>query len=137
MIPGRERLSFSGVQSIITVMDIALKRIYDRPEPDDGLRILVDRLWPRGVAREDAQLDLWLKEVAPSHELRKWYRHDPKKWDEFKKRYFAELDAQPDAVNALVAQLARGRVTLLFSSKEPLRNNAVALKAYLERGVQG
>jgi uncharacterized protein YeaO (DUF488 family) len=108
-----------------------IKRVYDQPDPKDGMRILVDRLWPRGLSKEDAKLDLWLKSVAPSHDLRSWYSHDPQKWPEFKKRYFAELDENGDAVNELVGHLEAGKVTLLYSAKQTRQNNAVALKEYL------
>jgi uncharacterized protein YeaO (DUF488 family) len=113
-------------------MNISLKRVYDEPDPKDGTRILVDRLWPRGLSKEKAKVDVWLKAVAPSNELRKWYQHDPQKWAAFKKRYFAELDANEDAVNELIEHLNDGNVTFLYSSKENQYNNAVALKEYLE-----
>ena len=112
---------------------IRIKRIYEEPEESDGLRILVDRLWPRGVNREKGRIHLWLKEIAPSTELRKWYNHDPARWEAFKERYFAELDANRGAVTELSACLEKGSATLLFSSKELERNNAVALKEYLEK----
>ena len=112
-------------------MKISVKRAYDKPDPKDGLRILVDRLWPRGLSKDDAKLDLWLKAVAPSNELRRWYQHDSKKWPEFKKRYFAELDNNPEAVNELMEHLKKQRVVFLYSAKEAEYNNAVALKEYL------
>src|ERR1700749_477541 len=96
---------------------ITTKRIYEPAEKTDGFRILVDRLWPRGVSKEKAKIDLWLKEIAPSTELRQWYQHDPDKWDEFKKRYYHELDAQPDVVNQLAEQVKKHHVTLVYSSK--------------------
>ncbi len=110
---------------------IKVKRIYEAPARSDGHRVLVDRLWPRGKSKEKARIDLWLKEVAPSNELRKWYGHEPAKWGEFRKRYFAELSDKED----LLAQLEglKGTVTLLFSSKELKLNNAVALKEHLEK----
>lgn len=111
---------------------ITTKRVYDEPDPKDGKRILVDRLWPRGLSKEKAQVDAWLKAVAPSNELRKWYQHDPQKWAAFKKRYFAELDANEDAVNELIDHLNDGKVTFLYSTKETQYNNAVALKEYIE-----
>ncbi len=113
---------------------IKVKRIYDAPGPDDGCRVLVDRLWPRGMTREAAAIDLWLREAAPSDALRRWYNHDSERWPGFQKRYRDEL-AQAAAIAALVplrAKLAEGDVTLLFATKELLRNNAQALKAYLE-----
>ena len=112
---------------------IKIKRIYDAPTPDDGVRILVDRLWPRGVSKEKAKVDLWLKEIAPSNELRKWYAHDPKKWAEFRKRYFDDLGTKRELVNQIVQKMKEGDVTLLYSSKEEKINNAVALKEYIEK----
>ena len=116
---------------------IKIKRIYDAPTPDDGFRILVDRLWPRGVSKEKAKVDLWLKEIAPSNELRKWYGHDPKKWAEFRKRYFSNLDTKRELVNQIVQKTKEGDVTLLYSSKEEKINNAVALKEYIEKQKKG
>lgn len=113
-------------------MTIKIKRVYDDPEAQDGLRILVDRLWPRGLTKEKAKIDLWVKEIAPSNELRKWYGHDPEKWETFKKKYFVELDGRPEAIRDLVQAIGRRRATLLFSSKETELNNARALKIYLE-----
>ncbi len=112
---------------------VQVKRVYDAPEESDGRRILVDRLWPRGLSKEKAAIDVWLKEVSPSNELRKWYGHDPEKWDEFRRRFGAELDANPEAVAELRAELKKGRSTLLFSSKEMKINNAVALREYLTK----
>ena len=109
------------------------KRIYSGHARADGRRILIDRLWPRGLSKEDAHVDFWAKSVAPSHELRRWYGHESAKWDEFRKRYFAELDANPEAVAELREKLGRGTTTLLFGSKEEHRNNASALREYLER----
>ncbi len=111
---------------------IHVKRVYDAPSPEDGFRILVDRLWPRGLKKEKAQVDLWLKDIAPSNILRKWYGHDPEKWDEFRKRYSKELEDQSKAVQTVLALLRQGSVTLLFSSRELHINNAFALKEYLE-----
>lgn len=114
-------------------MKLSVKRVYEKPHPEDGMRVLVDRLWPRGIAKEDANIDLWLKSIAPTNDLRKWYRHEPEKWDEFKKRYFAELDINQDVVHELTGYLEKGPVTLLYSSRELYRNNAVALKEYLNK----
>lgn len=111
-------------------MDIRVKRVYDPPSPDDGMRVLVDRLWPRGLSKEKAGVDLWLKEVAPSTELRKWFGHAPEKWDEFQQRYRQELRQQPEALERLFALLDQGRVTLLFGAKEARFNDAVALRAF-------
>jgi uncharacterized protein YeaO (DUF488 family) len=110
---------------------IKIKRIYDTPTSDDGIRILVDRLWPRGLSKEKAKVDLWLKEIAPSNELRKWYGHDPKKWTEFRKKYFKDLDMKRELANQIVQKMKEGDVTLLYSSKEEKLNNAVALKIYI------
>lgn len=107
------------------------KRIYAEASPEDGRRILIDRLWPRGLSKEKAQIDYWAKEAAPSNALRKWYQHDPEKWDEFRTRYFAELDAATEAVEALRAELGPGLNTIVFGSKEELLNNATALVEYL------
>jgi uncharacterized protein YeaO (DUF488 family) len=114
-------------------MAIETKRIYDQSEGSDGRRILIDRLWPRGISKDAARIDYWAKAIAPSNELRKWYQHDAAKWEEFRRRYFAELDANPDGVGELRAQLGGGTVTLLFSSKETELNNATALREYLEQ----
>ncbi|HEY7681835.1 MAG TPA: DUF488 family protein [Gemmatimonadales bacterium] len=113
-------------------MQIRTKRVYDRADKSDGRRILVDRLWPRGLSKAVAKVDFWARGVAPSNELRRWYQHNPAKWDEFRKRYFAELDAVPEALAELRPYLKRGAVTLLFGSKEPRLNNATALQEYLE-----
>lgn len=113
-------------------MAFTTKRIYAAKSSRDGKRILVERLWPRGVRKEDAGIDLWLKEIAPSTTLRKWFAHDPDRWDEFRERYFAELDAQPELVAELRAKGRGRRVTLLFSSREERFNNAIALLEYLK-----
>src|SRR5512136_1204253 len=111
---------------------LKIKRVYDQASPGDGRRILVDRLWPRGIKKEDAAIDSWLKDIAPSNELRKWYSHDPAKWTQFKERYWKELDAKPDTVSSLVQQSQKSTITLVFSSKEEKLNNAAALKQYIE-----
>jgi len=114
--------------------DITLKRIYEKAAQADGLRILVDRLWPRGLGKDEAAIDLWMKDVAPSDALRRWFGHDPAKWVGFQKRYFAELDAAPGAVDALRGHLARQkRATLLYAAKDETHNNAVALRSFLRR----
>ncbi|HEY7382048.1 MAG TPA: DUF488 domain-containing protein [Beijerinckiaceae bacterium] len=110
---------------------IRIKRIYDPPAPDDGYRVLVDRLWPRGIRKDAAQIDLWCKEVAPSTALRRWYDHDLAKWDEFRRRYRAELQRQPAALALLRDKAARGVLTLLYAAREPERNNAAALESIL------
>ena len=110
---------------------IQTKRIYEPPARSDGRRILIDRLWPRGLSKATARIDYWAKSVAPSTELRRWYGHEPPKWPEFRRRYFAELDANPAGVAELRVQLGSGTVTLLFGSKETRLNNASALSEYL------
>ena len=109
-----------------------IKRAYDDPPDDDGTRILVDRLWPRGVSKEEARIDFWPKEVAPSNELRKWYGHDPKRWEELEERYFAELDEGPEGLKELLERARAGPVTFIYSSKERRFNNARALREYVE-----
>ena len=111
--------------------DISLKRVYDTASETDGLRVLVERLWPRGISKERAAIQHWLKEIAPSPELRRWYGHRPERWNEFEKRYHAELDANTDAVRALMALCAERAVTFVFAAKDTERNSAVALKKYL------
>ena len=113
---------------------IKTKRAYDPAASSDGKRFLVDRLWPRGVTKEKLQLDAWLKDVAPSDSLRKQFHHDPAKWDEFQRRYCAELDAHPTAWQPILQAARRGTVTLVYAARDPEHNNAVALKAYLEKG---
>lgn len=113
-------------------MDIRVKRIYETPAAEDGQRILVDRLWPRGISKEKANIAYWAKDISPTNELRKWYGHDPENWSEFKSRYAAELDANPDGLESLLGYVRKERVTFLYSSKENRLNNAVALKEYVE-----
>jgi uncharacterized protein YeaO (DUF488 family) len=113
---------------------IKLKRVYLAPVKTDGCRVLVDRLWPRGLSKQRAAVDRWLRDIAPSTTLRKWYGHEPERWPEFKRRYAAELKQHKDALIALRALLKEHKtVTLLFSSKEERLNNAAALKAYLRK----
>jgi uncharacterized protein YeaO (DUF488 family) len=112
---------------------IQLKRAYDEAGKSDGARYLVERLWPRGVKKESLQVEGWLKDVAPSTELRKWFSHDPAKWPEFRRRYFEELKANPQAWGPLLAAARRGRVTLVYSSHDSEHNNAVALKEFLQQ----
>jgi len=111
---------------------IKVQRIYGQPGKGDGFRVLVDRLWPRGLKKQDVTVDLWLKDVAPSNELRKWFAHDPQKWDEFQQKYFTELDSMGDPVAVLISKAREGDMTLLYSAKDEEFNNAVALKKYLE-----
>lgn len=114
-------------------MTIQIKRVYEKPGKDDGQRILIDRLWPRGLTKEKAQVDLWLKDIAPSTELRQWFGHDPSKWNEFKKRYYDELERNIEVVAALIKQLKKGRATLVYGAKDEEHNDAVVLKVYLEQ----
>lgn len=113
-------------------MDIRTKRVYDDPAQDDGFRVLVDRLWPRGFKKDQVEADLWLKEAAPSNELRKSFRHEPSKWEEFRKRYFSELDQKPETLEILFQKAEEGPVTLLYAAKDREHNQAIVLKEYLE-----
>jgi uncharacterized protein YeaO (DUF488 family) len=113
-------------------MSIQLKRSYDKPAPRDGTRVLVDRLWPRGVTKEKAKIDRWMKEVAPSVELRQWFAHDPEKWPEFRKRYRAELKGNP-AIGELKKMAKKEPVTLVYAAKDEVHNGAVVLKEILEK----
>ena len=115
-------------------MSISLKRAYEPPAETDGTRVLVDRLWPRGVTKSRARIDLWLKEVAPSTELRKWFGHDPDKWPEFQKRYRAELKGNP-ALSELREQSRQGKITLVYAARDELHNDAVVLRQVLGRGA--
>jgi uncharacterized protein YeaO (DUF488 family) len=110
---------------------IEIKRVYEPAEKGDGARFLVDRLWPRGVKKEALAIEGWLKDAAPSNELRHWYHHDLAQWDEFRRRYFKELERVPSAWQPLLDAARKGKVTLLFGSKHPEHNNAVALKEFL------
>jgi uncharacterized protein YeaO (DUF488 family) len=116
---------------------IKLKRAYDSASKDDGIRFLVERLWPRGLKKTALRLDAWLKDVAPSTELRQWFSHDPAKWAEFQRRYFAELNAKPKIVEPILEADRRGHVTLVYSSHDTEHNNAAALKAYLAGSIAG
>lgn len=118
---------------------IRLKRVYDPPGPEDGRRVLVDRVWPRGLRKDEAALDEWLKDIAPSTSLRKWFGHDPARWDEFQTRYLAELE-RPEARGALdrlAAQARSGTVTLLFGARDERRNQAVVIRQVLEERAKG
>lgn len=119
---------------------VKLKRVYDPPSRDDGKRILVDRLWPRGIKKNEARIDEWLKEIAPSDGLRKWFSHEPSKWQEFKRRYMDELKKQHAILERLVSEAKKGTITLLYAAKDREHNNAVVLKEMLEkwnlRGMQ-
>ncbi len=113
-------------------MKIQVKRVYDPPSSSDGRRLLVDRIWPRGLSKEAAKLDDWLKDAAPSTELRQWFAHDPARWAQFQRRYYAELDEKPDLRKTILPPKTKGTVTLLFGAKDVEHNNAVALKNYLQ-----
>ncbi len=112
---------------------IQLKRVYEPPARQDGLRVLVDRLWPRGLTKERAAVDLWLKDVAPSNELRKWFAHDPAKWKEFQARYRKELSAQKEALESLKQLCKQQTVTLLYGARDEQHNEALVLKRLLDR----
>ena len=112
------------------------KRAYEPARKADGFRILVDRLWPRGVSKDSARIDLWLKDLAPSNMLRKWFAHDPSKWTEFRARYFRELENNREAVAELMERVRKGPVTLIYGTKDEEHNNAVALKEYLESALK-
>jgi len=118
-------------------MAIAIKRVYEPPAKADGYRVLVDRLWPRGLKKEDAALDAWAKELAPSAALRRWFGHDPARWDAFRHRYASELDTRVEHWRSLAEQATRHRVTLLYGARDEEHNNAVALKAFLEAWLKG
>jgi uncharacterized protein YeaO (DUF488 family) len=111
---------------------IKLKRVYDKRDSSDGVRYLVERLWPRGIKKTELHLDDWLKDVAPSTELRKWFSHDPAKWEQFRRKYFDELDSAPEVCKPIRQAARKGTITLLYSSHDEEHNNAVALKEYIE-----
>jgi uncharacterized protein YeaO (DUF488 family) len=116
-----------GEADLFGEMTIKIKRAYEQPTPEDGTRILMDRLWPRGLTKEKARVDLWLKEIAPSTELRKWFGHDPARWIEFKRRYRAELKQKKELIAQLKAEGKKGPVTLVYGAKDEQHNDAVAL----------
>lgn len=115
---------------------IRIKRVYEQLDSDDGRRFLVERLWPRGVKKEDLAMDGWMKHAAPSDALRKWFGHDPAKWEEFRLRYFTELEENSDSWKPLLDAARHGTVTLLFSAHDQVHNNAVALKQFLEERLE-
>lgn len=113
---------------------IRIKRVYNSPAKEDGIRILVDRLWPRGTSKEKAKVDLWLREIAPSDDLRKWFSHDPKKWEEFKNKYEIELKGKKELLHKIKQiEKEKGIVTFLYSAKDEEHNNAIALSAILRK----
>jgi uncharacterized protein YeaO (DUF488 family) len=113
---------------------IKIKRAYESSSEDDGFRILVDRIWPRGVSKEKANLDTWMKEIAPSNDLRKWFSHDPKKWEEFENKYKKELEEKKDIIREIKEiEKDKGKVTLIYSAKDKEHNNAVVLEHILKK----
>jgi len=114
-------------------MNIRIKRVYEEPDKDDGVRILVDRLWPRGLTKEKARVDLWLKEIAPSTELRKWFAHDPKKWKKFRGRYETEIRHKDDLIKVLNQKAREGTITLIYGARDEKHNEALVLKHILEK----
>lgn len=114
-------------------MNISIKRVYAEPSSDDGMRILIDRLWPRGLTKEKAEIALWLKDIAPSTKLRQWFGHDPTKWLEFKKRYIVELGSNNEVLSQLEKLMNTRKVTLVYGAKDEIHNDAVVLKEYLEK----
>ena len=119
------------MSTTIKAGNIKLKRAYEQPEAADGIRVLVDRLWPRGVKKVDAAIDQWMKELSPSTELRNWFGHDPARWDEFRERYAAEVSQHPDQLRQLRALAGEGTVTLVYSAHDEEHNNAVALRGFI------
>ena len=114
---------------------IKLKRAYEAVAEDDGQRILVERLWPRGVTKEKAKIDLWMKEISPSPELRKWFGHDPEKWTEFRRRYSSELEKQPDLIEQLRQKARKGVVTFVYAARDEQHNSALLLKEFVENSA--
>jgi uncharacterized protein YeaO (DUF488 family) len=135
------RAKVTNTGTIATILDklnrsdnvIRLKRVYEEPGTEDGFRILVERLWPRGLTKDRAAVDLWLNELAPSSALRKWYGHDPAKWTQFCERYWAELKQKNELVNVLRQKSEDGTVTLVYAARDEHQNSAVALKRFVER----
>jgi uncharacterized protein YeaO (DUF488 family) len=115
---------------------IKVERIYNNPRGNKTFRVLVDRLWPRGLSKANVKVDLWQKDIAPSNSLRKWFSHDENKWNDFKARYFKELEKNSESVNTILNKIKEGPITLLYGSKEEKYNNAIALKEYLEEKIR-
>ncbi|HWB55012.1 MAG TPA: DUF488 domain-containing protein [Tepidisphaeraceae bacterium] len=113
-------------------MKVQLKRAYENPSSSDGERILVERLWPRGLTKAKAKIDLWMKDIAPTPELRKWFAHDPAKWKQFRQRYWKELEKNPQAVDQLKGEMKKGSVTLIYAAHDQEHNGALALKEFIE-----
>lgn len=118
--------------TLITARDLRIKRVYDTPAQSDGFRVLVDRLWPRGISKRRAKLGDWMPDLAPSAELRRWFRHDPERWDEFRRRYRAELTRKPSLISSVRDRSLDERVTLLYAARDPLYNHARVLKQFIE-----
>jgi uncharacterized protein YeaO (DUF488 family) len=117
-------------------MSIWIRRAYEAPTRNDGYRILIDRVWPRGVSRGELEIDDWTRDLAPSTRLRKWFDHDPARWEEFQHRYFQELRGKKGTIRGLLERIERGRVTLVYGARDPDHNNAVALRAFLEMRIR-
>lgn len=114
---------------------IKIKRVYDPPSKDDGKRLLVDRLWPRGIKKDEAKIDEWLKDIAPSDELRKWFSHDPSRWQEFRAKYKEELKSKNEIIDKIRMDSNKGVVTLLFAARDVEHNNAIVLKEVIESSI--
>jgi uncharacterized protein YeaO (DUF488 family) len=123
------------MSKIVAPQNVKLKRAYEPPTPDDGTRILIDRLWPRGLKKMDAAIDQWMKDIAPSTELRKWFGHDPDRWQEFRRRYRSEVRRHPEQLDRLRTLARHGRITLVFSAHDEAHNDAVVLRELLVRGT--
>jgi uncharacterized protein YeaO (DUF488 family) len=117
------------------MVSIWIRRAYEEPTRNDGYRVLVDRVWPRGVSREELEIDEWIRDLAPSTRLRRWFDHDPARWEEFRRRYFQELRGKEGTIRGLLERIQRGRVTLVYGARDPDHNNAVALRAFLEKRI--
>jgi uncharacterized protein YeaO (DUF488 family) len=117
-------------------VSIWVRRAYEAPTRNDGVRVLVDRVWPRGVSREELEIDEWIRDLAPSTRLRQWFDHDPARWEEFQRRYFQELRGKEGPLRGLLERIQRGRVTLVYGARDPDYNNAVALRAFLEKRIR-
>lgn len=131
LLENYESILVLGTAIKVKLVTIRLKRAYETAESSDGVRILVDRIWPRGISKDSARIDLWLKDIAPSTLLRKWFGHDPAKWTEFRERYFLELRNNSEAVEQLKQQTSRGLVTFVYGAKDLEHNHALVLKDYL------
>ena len=129
--------SSQAIKPVSRSMNIKIKRVYEQPDKKDGERILVDRLWPRGLTKEKANVDLWLKEIAPSTELRKWFGHDPDRWKSFSRRYETEIRHNDDLIKVLTKKAKKGTITLVYGARDEKHNEALVLKKFLENSEQG